>query len=147
MCAAAADDTTPAPSDVRVTLESLPVPLRVTAADQSAEGIAFEAELPWLAVGTKLDVELPTGEHQTGWIHSFDMGATPTGSARLRIFADFSRTKRKTRRTPAAAWPLAFVVGASMVGASIGAYAGLHAPALRSLVDVSQVPALFGVAK
>jgi hypothetical protein len=147
MCAAAADSTTPAPSAVRVRLDSLPVPLRVTAVDQSAEGIAFEAELPWLAVGTKLDVQLPSGAHQTAWIHSFDMGVTPTGSARLRIFAEFSPTKRKVRRAPSASWPLAFVVGVSMVGASIGAYAGLHAPALRSLVHVSQVPALFGVAK
>jgi hypothetical protein len=147
MCAAAADSTTPAPSDVRVRLDSLPVPLRVTAADQSAEGIAFEAELPWLAVGTKLDVQLPSGAHQTGWIQSFDMGVTPTGSARLRIFADFSPTKRKARRARSAAWPLAFVAGVSMVGASIGAYAGLHAPALRSLVDVSRVPGMFGVAK
>jgi hypothetical protein len=75
------------------------------------------------------------------------MGVTPTGSARLRIFADFSPTKRKARRARSAAWPLAFVVGASMVGASIGTYAGLHAPELRSLVDVSQVPGVFGVAK
>ena len=147
MCAATADDTTLAPSDVRVRLDSLSVPLRVTAVDQSAEGIAFETELPWLAVGTKLDVQFPSGAHQTGWIHSFDMGVTPTGSARLRILAEFSPTKRKVRRARSASWPMAFVLGASMVGASIGAYAGLHAPALRSLVDVSQVPALFGVAK
>ena len=147
MCAAAADSTTPAPSDLRVKLDSLPVPLRVAAVDQSAEGIAFEAELPWLFVGVGLDVQLPSGVDQKGWIHSFDMDVTPDGSARLRIVAGFSPPKHKARRARSAAWPLAFVAGISIIGASIGAYAGLHAPALRSLVGVSQVTALFGVAK
>jgi hypothetical protein len=32
---------------------------------------------------------------------------------------------------------------AFVVGAGIGVYAGLHAPALRSLLDVAQVAALF----
>jgi len=170
MCAAAADRITPvpvalpgtagtptpvptsAPSGMRVTLDSLPIPLRVTAGDQSEDGIAFQAELPWLAVGTGLDVELPGGAHQTGWIHSFDMGVTPTGSACLRIFAGVSPPEhllpqlpagsvprpRKTRRAWSRVWPLAFVVGVA-----VGAYAGLHAPALRSVFDVAQVAALF----
>ena len=180
MCATAADRITPvpvalprrpagtptpvptsAPSDMRVTLDSLPVPLRVTAGNQSEHGIAFEAELPWLAVGTGVDVELPNGVHQTGWIHSFDMGATPTGSARLRIFAGVSPPENlsselparpvsrpnETRRAPSWVWRLAFVAGAG-----IGALAGWHAPALRSLLDgaevaavVAQVAALFAV--
>ena len=120
MCATASDRITPvpvalprrpagtptpvptsAPSDMRVTLDSLPVPLRVTAGDQSEHGIAFEAELPWLAVGTGVDVELPNGVHQTGWIHSFDMGATPTGSARLRIFAGVSPPENLSSELPA----------------------------------------------
>jgi hypothetical protein len=147
---------TAAPSAMRVTLDSLPVPLRVTAGDQSEDGIAFQAELPWLSVGTGLDVELPSGVHQTGWIHSFDLGVTATGSACLRIFAGVSPPERllsepparpaprlsETQRVLSRVWPLAFVVGAS-----IGAYAGLHAPALRSLFDVAQVAALFAGGK
>jgi hypothetical protein len=172
MCAAAADRITPppvalpgtagtptpvptsVPSGMRVTLDSLPIPLRVTAGDQSEDGIAFQAELPWLAVGTGLDVELPSGAHQTGWIHSFDMGVTSTGSACLRIFAGVSPPEHllsqlparpvfrpsKIRRGSSRMWPLAFVVGAA-----IGAYAGLHAPTLRSVFDVGQVAALFAV--
>ena len=146
---------TSAPSGVRLTLESLPVPLRVTAGDQSDDGIAFEAELPWLAVGTGLDVELPSGVHQKGWIHSFEMGVTRTGSACLRIFAGDSppgrlpsrvpppaRRSSETRRARSSVWPLTFVLGAC-----IGVYAGLHAPALRSLLDITQVAALFAVGK
>ena len=167
MCATAADRITPvpvalprtpagtptpvptsAPSDMRVTLDSLPVPLRVTAGDQSEDGIAFEAELPWLAVGTGVDVELPNGVHQTGWIHSFDMGVTPTGSARLRIFAGVSPPENISSKPPASSvWRLALVAGAA-----IGALTGWHAPALRSLFDgaevaavVAQVAALFAV--
>jgi hypothetical protein len=144
---------TSASSAMRVTLESLPVPLRVTAGDQSEDGIAFEAELPWLAVGTGLDVELPSGVHQKGWIHSFEMGVTRTGSACLRIFAGDSppgrlpsrhpapaRRPSETRRARSSVWLLAFVVGAG-----IGAYAGVHAPALRSLFDVTQIAALFAI--
>jgi hypothetical protein len=171
MCATAADRITPvpmapprtpgrtrtpvptsAPSDVRVMLDSLPVPLRVTAGDQSEGGIAFEAELPWLAVGTGLNVQLPSGVEQTGRIHSFEMGVTPTGSARLRIFAEISprgclptealarRASRpgETRRARSSVWRLACVVGTF-----IGAYAGWPEPALRSLVDVADVAALF----
>ena len=77
-------------TEVRVTLESLPVPLRVAASNQSDAGIAMEAELPWLAVGTAVNVELPSGVQQAGRIQSFDMGVTPTGSGRLRIFAELS---------------------------------------------------------
>ena len=171
MCATAADRITPvlmappctpggtrtpvptsAPSDVRVMLDSLPVPLRVTAGDQSEGGIAFEAELPWLAVGTGLNVQLPSGVKQTGRIHSFEMGVTPTGSARLRIFAEISPRGCKptealarpasrpgeTRRARSSVWRLACVVGTF-----IGAYAGWPEPALRSLVDVADVAALF----
>ena len=167
MYATAADDITPvpgalpgtpmpvptsAPSDVRVTLDSLPIPLRVTAGDQSEDGIAFEAELPWLAVGTGLNVESPSGVQQSGRIHSFGMDVTPTGSARLRIFAEVSRPgclrsepparpgpqASETRPARSSAWRLALVVGAS-----IGAYAGWHASALPSLVDVAEFAVLF----
>jgi hypothetical protein len=170
MCATAADRITPvpmappltpggtrtpvptaAPSGVRVMLDSLPVPLRVTAGDQSEGGMAFEAELPWLAVGTGLNVQLPSGVKQTGRIHSFEMGVTPTGSARLRIFAEISpreslpsealarpAPRGETRRARSSVWRLAFVVGTF-----IGAYAGWPEPALRSLFDVADVAALF----
>jgi hypothetical protein len=142
-------------------LDSLPVPLRVTAGDQSERGIAFEAELPWLAVGTGLNVALPSGVQQTGWIRSFDMGVSPTGSARLRIFAEVSppgglsseplaRPAPRTSETPRArssGWRLALVVGAF-----IGTYAGWQERALRSLFDIAdgaavfaQVAALFAV--
>jgi hypothetical protein len=89
---------------------------------------------------------------QSGRIHSFGMDVTPTGSARLRIFAEVSRPGRlasepRTRRGPQASetrpgrssgWRLALIAGAS-----IGAYAGWHASALPSLVDVAEFAALF----
>src|SRR4051794_36306430 len=47
------------PRDVRVKFESLPVPLRVAARDRSDSGLLIEGDLPWLAVGAGLQVELP----------------------------------------------------------------------------------------
>ena len=135
-------------TDVRVRLESLPVPLRVTAGDHWSSGIAIEAELPWLAIGTALDVELPDGGQRGGRIQSFEVDVTSTGAACLRIFADLS-SGSGAFWGPIAAERAAAVPGPSvrswlaplvfMLGASIGAYAGLQAPAFRAVASAAHL--------
>jgi hypothetical protein len=133
-------------TDLRVRLASLPVPLRVTAGDQRPSGIAIEAELPWLAIGTALDLELPDGGWRGGRIDWFEVDVTPAGSACLRILADLSssatgETIEEKGPSPAVApglraWlaPLVFVAAAS-----IGVYAGLRVPALRSMISAARL--------
>jgi hypothetical protein len=138
-------------TDLRVRLESHPVPLRVAAGAHWATGIAIEAELPWLAIGTALDLELPDGGQRGGRIQSFEVDVTSTGSACLRIFADLSPHAVASTQPAAAAgddepepsaapvprpWlrPLLFILGTS-----IGVHAGLHAPPLRSLVASAEL--------
>jgi hypothetical protein len=144
-------DPTPTPrpiGDVRVRLASLPVPLRVEARDRTETEISIEAELPWLAVGTTLDLELPDGVQQAGRIQSFDMGVTEPGSARLRIIAELSppgcpppdaaaRERPAGRSFLSRIWPLAFVVGACL-----GGYGGRQGPPLRALADQAPLRAL-----
>jgi hypothetical protein len=141
------DDSAPAPrgTELRVRLESLPVPLRVAAGGHWETGMAIEAELPWLALGTALDVELPGGGQRGGRIQAFEVDVTPSGSACLRIFADLSapgaalpepmadRRPEPTAPRPRS-WlrPLLFVLGAS-----IGVHAGIQAPPLRALVSTA----------
>jgi hypothetical protein len=87
--------TTPAPTalerDIRVKFASLPVPLRVSAGDQSGRAILLEGDLPWLALDTPVELELPSGIQATGRVQSFDIDVTAEGSARLRIFAFLAR--------------------------------------------------------
>jgi hypothetical protein len=153
MSAAGASGHTPAPRDVRVKLDSLPMPLLMAVRDESDTGIAIEAELPWLSVGTALNLQLPNSVQRIGRIQSFDIGVTPPGSACLRIVADLApadpadAADRAGEQTISAApaparpsrswWPLAF-----LVGASLGGYAGLHVPLLVSLLRSVPIGAL-----
>jgi hypothetical protein len=140
-----ADPIAPAPTaatDVRVTLESLPVPLRVAAAELSADGMAFEAELPWLAVGTALTVDVPGGEPQKGWIESFDLEVTGAGAARLRIHASrhwgADHPRKRPRRRRSWSWPVALITGAAL-----GGYAGSQGASLPSLSALAEAVKLF----
>jgi hypothetical protein len=123
------------PRDVRVKFESLPVPLRVAARDRSDSGLLIEGDLPWLAVGTGLQVELPDGLQQSGRVQSFDIEVTPPGSARLRIFADLlpppdPSAEIASPQRPARSWLLPMFF---LVGAALGGYAGRTTPPLQSL--------------
>jgi hypothetical protein len=141
---------TPAPipldRDVRVKFESLPVPLRVSARDRSETAILIEGDLPWLAVGTALNLELPDGVHQAGRVHSFDIDVTPPGSARLRIFAELSPPgcppppataagEDPELAAPRQAAPSRLVPLLFLFGASLGGYVGWDPSPLRSLLD------------
>jgi hypothetical protein len=120
----------------------------VAAGGHWATGIAIEAELPWLAIGTALDLELPDGGQRGGRIQSFEVDVTPTGSACLRIFADLSpqagacsdpaadHEPEPTAAPRPRPWlrPLLFVLGMSM-----GIHAGLQGPPLRSLVTTAHL--------
>jgi hypothetical protein len=134
-------------TDLRLRLESLAVPLRVAAGGHWATGIAIEAELPWLAIGTALDLELPDGGQRGGRIQSFEVDVTATGSACLRIFAELSSHDAASpapvddpapAAAPARPWlrPLLFILGTS-----IGIHAGLQAPPLHALVTTAQLVA------
>src|SRR3712207_5064797 len=68
--------------DIRVKFASLPVPLRVSAGDQSSRAILLEGDLPWLALDTPVELELPNGVQTTGRVQSFDIDVTAEGSAR-----------------------------------------------------------------
>jgi hypothetical protein len=129
--------------DARVKFASLPVPLRVATRDQSESEILIEGDLPWLAIGTSVGLELPNGIQKAGRVQSFDIDVTPGGSARLRIVADLSPpgsrppepavaddpTPAPRQAPPARVVPMLF-----LLGASIGGYAGWDPSALRSLV-------------
>jgi hypothetical protein len=133
-------------TDLRVRLESLPVPLRVAAGGHWATGIAIEAELPWLAIGTALDLELPDGGQRGGRIQSFEVDVTPAGSACLRIFAELSSPAAASAEPVGDPEPTATPVARPwlpsllfILGTSIGIHAGLHAPPLRTLVATAQL--------
>jgi hypothetical protein len=79
-------DDLPVTGDVRIHLGSLPTPLRAVVREQSDDGITIAAELPWLAVGTPLQVQSPHGERAAS-VQSFDVEVTSAGSACLLIFA------------------------------------------------------------
>jgi hypothetical protein len=139
--------------DVRVKFASLPVPLRVAARDRSDTAILMEGDLPWLAVGTALDLELPDGVLQAGRVHSFDIDVTPPGSARLRIFAELSppgcpAPTAAAAEDPQPAQPQAprslLVPLLFLLGVSSGGYLGWDLPPLRSLVDAG-ITALGGI--
>ena len=138
---------TPGPTaldrDVRVKFASLPVPLRVAARDQSESAILIEGDLPWLAIGTSLGLELPNGIQKAGRVQSFDIDVTPGGSARLRILADLSPAGSRPPEPvpgddPAPAPPQASSPRLApllfLLGASVGGYAGWDPSAVRSFV-------------
>lgn len=81
-----------APDEARIRLASLPTPLRAVVRDRSETCTTLAAELPWLAVGTPVNVELSDGSEQVGSVQSFDVEVTKSGSARLLIFAAPSPT-------------------------------------------------------
>jgi hypothetical protein len=128
--------------DVRVKFASLPVSLRVAARDQSESAILIEGDLPWLAIGTSLGLELPNGIQKSGRVQSFDIDVTPGGSARLRILADLSPPGSRSPEPapsddpePAPQAPRSRIVPLLfLLGASVGGYAGWDPSALRSLV-------------
>ncbi len=137
----------PAPStgierDVRVKLASLPVPLRVSARDQSNRAILLECDLPWLTLDSPVALELPNGVQTTGRVQSFDIDVTPEGSARLRIFAFLSRPVSPTptpvaeevpATPPRAAPPFRFMPLLYLALASFAGCAASNPSALRAI--------------
>ena len=70
--------------------DSLPMALRAIAREKSDRHMIFEAELPWLAIGTGVSAESAAGVGRAGRVDSFDIEVTSSGSARLVIVADIS---------------------------------------------------------
>jgi hypothetical protein len=103
--------------------------------------ILLEGDLPWLALDTPIEVELPNGIQTTGRVQSFDIDVTAEGSARLRIFTFLSRPLCLPPATPAEcdeARPARSAPGFRLLPflyvalASLGGYAAGNASALRS---------------
>src|SRR2546430_1816888 len=123
----------PPSEEVPIKLESLPTPLRAVVRNQSESCLRIEAELPWLAIGTVVNVGSPEGGELTGRVQSFDVEVTSAGSARLVIFAGLSPAgpasgdetgTRPRRRARTGRWPLvliaAFVIAAALSGYAFG---------------------------
>src|SRR5438552_3273689 len=79
-------DDLPVPGDARIRLASLPTHLRAVIREQSEKGTIIAAELPWLAIGTPVQIQSSDGE-RAGSVQSFDVEVTAAGAARLLIFA------------------------------------------------------------
>jgi hypothetical protein len=144
----------PTLGDARIRLASLPTPLRAVVRERSEKGITIAADLPWLAIGTPIEVLSSDGGEQTGSVQSFDVEVTSGGSARLLIFATPSDSPTSGARTPPGEqtrrrrrWPLMVAMVLVAAAAAIGGYlAGQRsvvqpAPLLGVTIPVRPAPA------
>jgi hypothetical protein len=112
----------PASGRARIKLESLPAALSAVVSDVSSAGITIEADLPWLSVGTSVCANCPDGVEYTARVQSFDIDLTPSGSARLRIFAALSpdgQAVAAPRRDRGSRWRRLLIFGAFLAAAAV----------------------------
>jgi hypothetical protein len=76
--------------DVRIHLPSLSAPLRASARELNDAGVMIEADLPWLRLGSPVTAELSPERACDGHVSWIGLDVTRAGSARLRMFVDFS---------------------------------------------------------
>jgi hypothetical protein len=118
----------PTLGDARIRLASLPTPLRAVVRERSERCITIAADLPWLAIGTPVEVQSSDGGEQAGSVQSFDVEVTSGGSARLLIFVTPSGSPASGARTSPSErvrrwrwWPL-MVATVLVAVAAIGGY-------------------------
>jgi hypothetical protein len=87
--------------DVRIHLPSLSAPLRASARELNDTGVMIEADLPWLRLGSPVTAELSPERACDGHVSWIGLDVTRAGSARLRMFVDFSGDENGLAPPPA----------------------------------------------
>jgi hypothetical protein len=141
----------PVLGDTRIRLASLSTPLRAAVLERSEKCITIAADLPWLAIGTPVEVLSSDGGEQTGTVQSFDVEATSGGSARLLIFATPSGSPASAAQnspsgqpTRQRRWPLVLatvVVAAAAIGGYLAGQRSVSQPVSLSGVTIPVPPA------